>query len=229
MNNTKRIYSNDTYSIYQINTIDGESYYISLPTNMKNNLTMTIDFKEEYYNALLKNEIIEQIKDRCKKLYKINPNIIYILPNVSTYDLSIALTENDNKSYEHIFNSLQKYVSNSYHILTSNNINISQIITIITETSDDKKFMHWLELTKQGFFQELDINKVLENDNIRESNQAKNRISTENTNNKPKSKVLIPKNNKHGYTNILFIIISLSLLIVFSIGIAIIIYFKIFI
>ena len=225
-----RIFSNDNYAIYQMYTLDGEEYYMSLPI-ISSNLEIAIDFKEEYYNSLLKNEIIEEIKKRCNKLYKIKNNTIYILPNVSTYDLNNALEDNDNHAYEYIFMRLQKYVSNSYYMIKNDKININQVVNIVIETENDKKFMHWLDIQNKGFFKELNMNKISLIDNDTGSSSTKSgvdstSINITNTLNKPKTKVLIPKNNKHGFSHIYFIIIILLLAIIGGICLANIIYFK---
>lgn len=223
------IYQNDDYIIYQMYTTDGLVYYISMPTTKDNSLDMTIDFKEEYYNSLLKNELIEQIKERCNLIYKHNKNTIYVLPNVSTYDLGMALKDNDNHAYEYIFNNLQKYVSHTYYGIINENISINQVISVIIETNDDKKFMHWLDINKKGFFKELDIDKVKNADTVESdtgTNPSKSGNSNDslvNTANKSKTKVLIPKGNKHGYINISFIIITLVLSFTIGIGIVLLI------
>ena len=130
-----------------------------------------------------------------------------------------------------IFIKLQKYVSNSYYMIKNDKININQVVNIVIETENDKKFMHWLDIQNKGFFKELNMNKISLIDNDTGSSSTKSgvdstSINITNTLNKPKTKVLIPKNNKHGFSHIYFIIIILLLAIIGGICLANIIYFK---
>ena len=231
INNGIRVYNNDKYHIYQMYTLDGSRYYISIPNSNNNELNIAIDFKEEYYDSLLDKEIIEQIKKRCDLLYKANKDIVYLLPDVSTYELDEAKKDNDKHAYEFILNKLKKYTNELYYTLSNSSFKINQIITIITETDDDKKFMHFLELENEGFFRELEINKLLDNNissNDTGSNPSKSGGDTSNeiSNSKPKAKILVKNNNKHGFSNMSFIIITLLLSLIIGISLATLLYFQ---
>lgn len=229
--NGNNVFNNDMYMIYKVFTVDGEKFFMSIPRD-KDNLDICLDFKEEYYNALLKNELIEQIKKRCDELYRINPNAVYILPNVSTYDLGMALDSNDNHAYVYIFNRLQKFVSHAYHSLLSGDVKVNEVITIITETESDKKFMHWLDINSQGFFRELDINKAMDpniNDNDGGSNPVLSGGDTSELSSsmsKPKVKTLVPKTGKSGFSSFMFVLTMIALSVAIGLFMILMIYFK---
>ena len=70
------------YSIYQMYTEDAEEYYMAIANYDDNNFEMVIDFPEEYYESLLFEEKLEEIKNRCDSLFDRTKAYIYILPNI---------------------------------------------------------------------------------------------------------------------------------------------------
>ena len=224
------IANTDKYNIYQVYTDDASEYYLSTPIQDSNKYKMVIDFPEEYYKSLLSGDIVNEIKGKCDKLYEKNNNYIYILSNVTTYDLKQALEENDNHAYAVLLKKLQKYTYNAYKVITANNqVDIDQVIDIVTETDEDKKFMDWLDVNLSGLFNGISLNTIT---NVNDSEDTgwttlsgpggeSESIDKANTKQTVKVKTLVPLGNKHGYSNIIFMImllgISLALGFIFSI------------
>lgn len=227
-----KIANYDNYTIYQIYTDDAEEYYMCTPTMNKEKYQMVVDFPEEYYKSLLPNEIINEITSRCNSLYQNNNSYIYILTNVTTYELNEAKKDNDNHAYSVLLRRLQKYTYNTYHSLTSgeNEISINPIIDVIIETDDDKKFIDWLDINLNGLFNGIMLNNtqtVTVEDNedngwttLSGPSNSEDTMNNTNTKANKKVKTLIPLNNKHGFSSIFFtitvIIISVVMGIIFS-------------
>lgn len=218
----------DKYTLYKIVTSDTNKYYMCLPTFDHESYQMIIDFPEEYYKSLLETEMITEIKKICDTLYRQSNNSIYILSNITTYDLREALSENDDHAYMTLLNNLQKCTYNAYEAL-NNNIVISNVIGIITQTKDDEKFMHYLEVSMPGFFTNIDLSDLLHKATINDDTgwttkggPVNGSESIEHTNHlsKPKVKKLIPT-SKHGFLNITFIFIIICLSLILGIGLAI--------
>ena len=220
----------DNYILYEMYTEDTTKYYMCLPINNQKKYQMIIDFPEEYYKSLLNEDIITEIKRICDVVFKSNPNSIYVLPNITTYDLTEAENENDDHAYKNFLKKLQKYTYNVFLSLSKNNdININNTIGIITQTVDDKKFMNYLETTMPGFFESINLSSLTREEDINNDTgwttlggPSEGEISKDTANKKSnhKVKVLIP--NKHGFLNITFIIVIIALSLIFGISIAMI-------
>lgn len=206
------------YSIYEMYTDDAEEYYMCIANYDTSKYETVIDFPEEYFNSLLKEEKVEEIKKTCDKLYNREHPYIYILPRVTTYEVKEAKDNNDNHAYQTLLRRLQKYTYNVFKSITSsnNNIEIDQIIQIIIDSQDDKKFIDWLEINLNGYFTPL-YRKYQEEEIKSEEIPIHNETITPVINNKKKTLKL---NNKLGFSNITFItlIIGIALIIGISFG-----------
>lgn len=218
-----KIASFNDYIIYQIYTDDGNEYYICTPTDKNDKYKMIIDFPEEYYKSLLKNEIIDEIKKVCDILYKTNKNYIYVLTNVTTYELNEAKAENDDHIYRLILRKIQKYTYNIYKSITSNNdLIIDPVINIVTQTKDDRKFIDWLDININGYFNGVALRK--DNKFITQNNDDNNgptkddgEIVKINTSSNSKVKTLVPK-RKYGFSNLAFIVLVLFIAVITGIS-----------
>ena len=173
--------------------------------------------------------MITEIEKICDVLFKSNANSLYILSNMTTYDLHEAQNENDIHAYATLLNGLKRCTSDAYNILkTGNDINISNVIGIVSQTGDDKKFMHYLETNMPGFFTSIDLSNSLSQESTNDDTGwttlggPNGEESLEHTNNLSKQKVkkLLPP-SKHGFINFTFIVVIISLSLVIGIGIAI--------
>lgn len=225
----------DNYIIYQMYTDDAEEYYMCTPTKKQDNYKMIIDFPEDYYQSLLPNEKIEEIKKICDSLYSKNNSYIYVLTNVTTYELNEAKTENDEHAYSMLLKRLQKYTYNAYKAIVSSNdeTKIDPVIDVVIETNDDKKFIAWLDINLNGYFDGITIN--VQDKNVTKDNNdtslttlsGPSNGTTETTKNNTKSntniKKLVPPSNKHGFINFLSIILMSSIAIIIGISLGLII------
>ena len=218
--NSYLLYSNELYSIYQVYMNDLEEYFMCLPASSKEKYKMIVDFPEEYFKGLLLEEKGNEIKKICDRLYVENNNYIYVLSNVTTYDLNEAVTENNDHLYENVLRRIQKYTYNAYSTLSESSIfgiNIDQVITLITQTDDDKKFMNWLETNQNtsGLFKNLDLSYLLRNDTNLQDDAGWTTFGSQTmgggelTNTQKKSNVkvkrLTPPTGKHGFSSLAFL------------------------
>ena len=202
--------------------------YICFPANYHEKYQLVIDFPEEYYKSLRDEEMIHEIKNICDKIYSNNNNYVYILTNVTTYDLAEAENDNDSPLYNHIFKKIGICISmmlKQYH-----SILVDETIYVNVQTNDDEKLIQWLEI-HAPMYQRLNIdsslNKEINNDDTGWTTMGgivNGGVSIEASNsvNKPKAKKLaLP--NKHGFLNITFIITIILISIVIGVGLAYII------
>ena len=219
----------ENYSMYEMYTEDAEKYYMCLPTSEESEYQMVIDFPEEYFKSLLNEEITAELKRICDSLFQKKRNALYVLPNISTYDVSIYKEENDDHAYQNLFKNLQRYTRSAYNAL-SGNINISNVIAIVTQTNDDRKLMDWLDIVMPGYFENIDLSaliadKIATDDtgwtSYGSMSNGGNTLSESNTKSKPKVRVLVP--NKHGFLNITFTIVIIVLSLIIGLVVAIMI------
>lgn len=218
------------YILYKIVADDVFKYYMCLPTHDSKSYQMVIDFPEEYYKSLLEAEMITEIKKICDALFERNSNSIYILSNITTYDLHEAQSENDDHAYGILLNKLQKCTYNAYNVISNgSDIDISNVIGIVTQTGNDEKFMHYLDASMPGFFTCIDLSNLLSQELPTEDagwatigGLVSGGESMEHANNisKPKTKKLVPS-SKHGFLNITFVMLIILLSLIIGIGLAI--------
>ena len=224
----------DDYIVYQMYTDDATEYYMCTPTNKQDKYKMIIDFPEEYYKALLQNETVSEIKRICDSLYSKNNGYIYILTNVTTYELNEANTENDGHAYATLLKQLQKYTFDAYKSLTANggDIYIDTVIDIVMQTDDDKKFIDWLDINLNGYFNGVNLNH--KNEFVTQNNDdsgwttlggpSSNDADKTNTKSNVKTKVLVPSGNKHGFSNFAFIVLLLFIAIIMGVGFSLLLF-----
>ena len=219
----------DNYVLYKITINDNQKYYMCLPTLNHDSYQMIIDFPEEYYKSLLEAQMITEIKRIYDNLLKHDTNNIYVLSNITTYELHQAESENDKRAYQLLLSNLQKCTYDAYNSLNRNDINISNVIGIILQTSDDKKFMHYLDTMMPGLFKGINLDYLLNDELTNEDNgwttmggPVNSHESLEHNNNlsKPKVKKLMPS-SKHGFLNITFVIMIICLSLVLGIALAV--------
>lgn len=225
----------DNYIIYQMYTDDAEEYYMCTPTKKQDNYKMIIDFPEDYYQSLLPNEKIEEIKKICDSLYSKNNSYIYVLTNVTTYELNEANTENDEHAYSMLLKRLQKYTYNAYKAIASSNdeTKIDPVIDVVIETNDDKKFIDWLDINLNGYFNGITLNTqnivtTQANDDtgwttLSGPTNGSNEIDKTNAKTSSKIKKLVPSSNKHGFINFLSIALMSSIAIIIGISLGLLI------
>lgn len=217
----------DNYTLYEMFTEDAKKYYMCLPTSNQEEYQMVFDFSEEYYNSLLESEKISEISKICDLLYTTHFNSIYVLSNITTYDLHEAKEENDSHAYRNLLKKMHEYTYAAYTALDDNkDLRINQTIYIINQTPDDVKLMDWLDLRMPGYFKGIDFRHLLSDTLSTESSGGSalsgpnNGTSIEQTNNKSNHKVKILVPNKHGFLNITFIAVIIVLSFIIGIGMA---------
>lgn len=224
-----KVTNSDNYTIYQMYTDDAQEYYMCTPNKIYDSYKMVIDFPEEYYKSLLPNDIINEITKTCNSLYKNNEGYIYVLTNVTNYELNEAKTDNDNHAYSILLRKIQKYTYNAYHAI-SNQVPIDTVIGIIIQTDDDLKFINWLEINLNGLFTGIRLNNSLQAINTQDndnsgwttlSGPSNGNVSLTNTKSNGKVKKLVPPKSMHGFSSVFFMItvlmISLTISLILSI------------
>lgn len=208
---------NKNYSIYQMYTVDAEEYYMCISNIESNEYQMVVDFKEDYFDSLLENEQIAEIKKNCDILFDGAHPYIYILPNLNTFEYNEAKNNNDDRTYQLLLRKIQKYTYDTFKAITEgNNIKINQVINIIVQTEDDKKFVNWLDMKLTNYFTPIDLNKIknTEKNKTYDIPINGNKIIEENNIKVKKLK------NKKGFTNIHFILLILFSSLALGISIA---------
>ena len=217
---------NKNYSIYQMYTIDAEEYYMCIANIDSNEYQMVVDFKEDYFDSLLENEQITEIKKNCDILFDEAHPYIYILPNLNTFEYSEAKNNNDDRTYQLLLRKIQKYTYDTFKAITEgNNIKINQVINIVVQTEDDKKFVNWLDMKLTNVSticlseeycrliigSHYGLLKFFDVEHLRFDSEVENE----------KEKLYVKKlKNKKGFTNIHFILLILFSSFVLGISIA---------
>ena len=217
----------DNYTLYKMYTKNNTKFFICLPSSQQETYQMMIDFPEAYYTSLLEQEKIDEINHICDTLYESNYNAIYVLPNITTYDLQEFKSENDNHAYQNLLKALYEYTSQTYNALKDNpGMNINQAICIISQTDDDKKLINWLDINMPGYFTSIDYSRVLEKDTnngddgwttLGGPTEGATKNDTANKKNNHKVRILVP--SKMGFLNFTFILITISLFVAFVLAV----------
>ena len=198
------------YSIYEMYTEDAKTYYMCIANYETNKFETVLDFPEEYFMTLRNEEKIEEIKKTCDSLYDGTIPYLYILPNVTTYDISEAEEINDNHAYQVLLRRLQKYTYNIYKNITNNNSNIEidQTIKLIIDTETDKKFLDFLDINGLNSYfipMYLERSLVKQNEEVITTEEVK---TIEKQEDKPKTRTL-KNDNDFGYSNLAFIAVGM--------------------
>ena len=210
----------DKYSVFEMYTDDVEQYYMCIANKAENNFEMVLDFPEAYFNSLLKDDKLSEIKKTCDNLFESETSYIYILPNVSSYEYEEAKTNNDDHSYQVLLRKLQKYTYNAYKSVTdSNNVKIDKTIDIIIDTDDDKKFMDYLDVTLNGYFKPIKLGRKIPINNEVEiiTNDKEEILPTVKKENIKIRKLL--KDNK-GFSNVIYFASIITIIVIISVCVA---------
>ena len=204
-------YTNN-YSIYEMYTADAKAYYMCIANFETDKFEMVVDFPEEYFNSLLKDDKITEIKNTCNTLYADNHPYLYILPNVTTYDLKDSQVTNDNHAYQVLLRKLQKYTYDVYKNITENNSNImiDEKINLIIDTLDDRKFLDFLEINLNNYFVPMSLDRSIQNEHavsedvpiIIKEDVKEDALGVS-------KKRVLKNDNDFGYTNIAFIAVGI--------------------
>ncbi len=217
-------YQMENYSIYEMYTDEADQYYLCIAKNQTNNYKVVIDFPEVYFNDLLKEDKLTEIRNTCDKLYENNYQYIYILPNVTTQELKEAKTENDNHAYQVLLRKLQKYTYDVFKSLTSNmgKIIIDKKINIIVGSDDDKKFIDFLDINLNGYFAPMYLEhekvKIEENNDV-PIEYISNNENTVTVKNEEKTRKLTPA-NKQGFLTVTSMAMIITIAAVAGVAVA---------
>ena len=215
---------NRNYSVYEMYTNDGNEYYMCIANYNTDKYETVIDFPEEYFNSLLNEEKLTEIRKTCDTLYSDDEPYIYILPDITTYEVKEAKNDNDDHAYQVLLRRLQRYTYDIYKSIAENNenIKIDQVINIISDTENDKKFIDWLDINLNGYFKPKYLNRTKNEDKdieipINTNDNQKEILNNDIT--KPKVRTLKPA-DKSGFSNITFIITIIIIAVIIGIGFA---------
>ena len=133
----------DGYYIYQSYNEEAQMYYLCIPTTEVEKYELFMGFPKKDLMELSKDEVINEINDVIVNVWD---NGIYILPDVSVSELDMAAKENDDKSYNIIFEQVHSITSSFYKKITNNKKNIGNVIHAFNQNDSDTKFIDWLEI-----------------------------------------------------------------------------------
>lgn len=157
----------ENYSIYKSYVNDDISYYICIPNENMSKCQITLGFSDKNLSSLSKKNLIVKICEISDKLFDLNNESIYVIPNINELEFKNATLENDNRLYENILNKIIHPITQDiYNMLIKNGIKknkINQTINIIKITDSDKKFAFWLSMRLgEKYINEIDYKSLLD-------------------------------------------------------------------
>ena len=160
--NKGNIYSlKDNYIIYEID--DTAKYYLCIPNHDTYKYTMYMGLSMNNFNKIDKESKIKEIDSIASKLYKINPNSVYLLPVVNHDKLINAVYDNDDYFYNKLLSDLHKCIKDAYDtIRTNNTVSINSVIYAVKQNNKVDYFMDWLDVKLGGYLDTININKINE-------------------------------------------------------------------
>lgn len=160
--NKGNIYSlKDNYIIYEID--DTSKYYLCIPNHDTYKYTMYMGLSMNNFNKIDKENKITEIDSIASKLYKINPNSVYLLPVVNHDKLINAVYDNDDYFYNKLLNDLHKCIKDAYDtIRTNNTVSINSVIYAVKQNNKVDYFLDWLDVKLGGYLDTININKINE-------------------------------------------------------------------
>lgn len=166
------IASLENYSIYKSYVNDDISYYLCIPNGSINKCQIVLGFANENLDSLSQDELIAKISEVNDMVFNLNNESIYAIPNIDELEYKNAVLENDNRLYENILNNkIHPITQDIYNMLIKNGIkknNISQVISVIKKTDDDKKFTFWLSMRLgDNYINEIDYKDLLDGYNLK--------------------------------------------------------------
>lgn len=166
------IASLENYSIYKSYVNDDISYYLCVPNGSMSKCQIVLGFASESLDSLSQDELIAKISEINDMVFNLNNESIYAIPNIDELEFKNAVLENDNRLYENILNNkIHPITQDIYNMLIKNGIkkkNISQVISVIKKTDDDKKFTFWLSMRLgDNYINEIDYKELLDKYNLK--------------------------------------------------------------
>ena len=225
----------NNYLIYEIND-NNLKYYITIPNEDTYTLTFYVGLTPNDYSKLDNTLKEKEIDEVASKIYKLNPNSIYLLPILDYDKLANAISDNDDYFYKGLVEDLQQIIYDAHNTVSDNNdTEIDNTIYGIKQNNDTDKFLDWIECYIPGFFKAKNIKDItysynqanLEHtqlfsvDDITSQGGSTTLSGGDNTvsDTLPKTKKKTPPKNKHGFSN--FKNIILIILLAFAVGITI--------
>ena len=142
MKNLEVILLLKNYTIYKTNT-----YYICIPAYPCNFYHIFMGFSQKDLINLPEEELIKEIRTISDSVNFSYPNGIYVLPIISPKLYQEATSENDDRLYNKLLNTIiQPVTFNIYSLLSSQNTRVSQTIKMIKQNDNDTKFVGWLSI-----------------------------------------------------------------------------------
>ena len=171
------IASLENYSIYKSYVNNDVSYYLCVPNGSMSKCQIVLGFANENLDSLSQDELISKISEVNNMVFNLNNESIYAIPNIDEIEFKNAVLENDNRLYENILNNkIHPITQDIYNMLIKNGIKknkISQIISVIKRTDDDKKFTFWLSMKLgDNYINEIDYKELLDRYNLKEKNTS---------------------------------------------------------
>ena len=234
---------NNDYSIYEVND-NNLKYYITVPNDDTYTITLYIGLTLNDYNLIDKDTKEKEIDEIASKIYKLNPNSVYLLPILDLERLNNAISDNDDYFYNKLLLDLQKRISDVYSTINANNsVSVNNIIYGIKQNNEADKFLDWLEcklpehfkiknitdITKKYNQTNLEHTQLFSLDDIGSSDGGTALSGGTGDTELVNSQTLVKKktppkpSGKHGFSNITFSILIIGLAIVLGIIIAVMI------
>ena len=224
----------NNYLIYEVND-NNLKYFITIPNEDTYTLTFYVGLTPNDYGKLDNSDKEREIDEVASKIYKLNPNSVYLLPILDNDKLANAIGDNDDYFFKGLLEDLQQIIYDAHNTVNDNNdAEIDNTIYGIKQNNDTDKFLDWIECYIPGFFKAKNIKDItysynqanLEHtqmfnvDDITSQGGSTTLSGGDTTlaDTQPKAKKKTPPKNKHGFSN--FKAIVLILLIAFILGIS---------
>jgi len=219
------LFKNDNYDINELFDDNGNKYYLCIPTNNLLEYEIYFGFSKDNISSEQTINTISSIYDRISSN---NNKIIYLSVNFLYDRFHEAGNDNDDKLFEPIYTTLKSVFRDAYNTIIKEKVaRINQIITAVKLDDDDIKFIDWLETKREmfGYIKEISLsdNSLLMDTTDEGGGNSLIGVSSDSiTQNNSFVKKKVPKNN-HGFGNISFIILVLTIAFILGIGSAFII------
>ncbi len=200
------IYKTDSYITYKLYNMNGNMYYLCVPSTVRYAYQMYIGLPQIDVSNSEDNEVIEkEIKRVCDSLYAINGDSLYILPDIPQKEISEASQDNDYKLYTIMYNKINACGTHACNMLNTIGVkNIYSKVKYIKQRDEDIKFIDWIEFNHIG--EGIDLNEQTSG----RSNTGSDTNTNESTITLPKKKTKKPSG---GFSSMSYIIVIIALFV----------------
>ena len=148
------------YTIYRVDE-NNSSYYLCIPNTDTYRVTMYLGISNNDLSTMEENEVVKEIDNIGSKIYKINPNSIYLVPILNFDKLVNAINDNDDYFYNKILDDLHNTIRNAYETVNNNNsVKVEDKILAVKANNRMDRLIDWLDVKMVEYLDTINIQTI---------------------------------------------------------------------